>query len=53
MQDFKKFNLKFYDQSLHSKLKIQAVHENTTMQDLIIKACKEYLEKVENTKDKK
>ena len=53
MQDYKKFNLKFYDLSLHTKLKIQAAKENTTMQDLIIRLCKEYLEKVENTKDKK
>jgi len=53
MDEIKRFNLKFYDLSFHTQLKIQAVKENTTMQDLIIKACKEYLEKVENTKDKK
>lgn len=53
MPEYKKFNLKFYDLSLHTKLKIQAAKENTTMQDLIIRLCKEYLEKVENTKDKK
>ena len=49
----KNFNLKFYDLSLHTKLKIQAAKENTTMQDLIIKVCKEYLEKVEKSEDKK
>ena len=53
MDEIKRFNLKFYDLSLHTKLKIQAAKENTTMQDLIIRLCKEYLDKVENTKDKK
>ena len=53
MQENKRLNLKFYDLSLHTKLKIQAAKENTTMQDLIIRLCKEYLEKVEKSKDKK
>lgn len=53
MRKFRRFTLKFYDFSLHTKLKIQAAKEDTTMQDLIIRLCKEYLEKVENTKDKK
>ena len=53
MDEYKRFNLKFYDLTFHTKLKIQAVKENITMQDLIIKACKEYLEKVEKSKEDK
>ena len=49
----KSINLKFYDENLHKAMKMQALKEDSTLQDLIIKACKEYLEKMENKKEKK
>ena len=53
MKEHKRLNIKFYDLSLHTKLKIQAAKENTTMQELIIRLCEEYLEKVEESKNNK
>jgi len=41
-------NLRFYDEALHKRLKLQAVKEETTLQSLIIKACELYLTQVEN-----
>ena len=49
----KSINLKFHDEDLHKAMKMQALKEDSTLQNLIIKACKEYLEKVEKSKDKK
>ena len=41
----KVINLRFYDESLHKEMKLQAVKEDTNLQALIIKACQEYLDR--------
>ena len=38
-------NLRFYDEDLHKEMKFQALEEDTTLQSLVIKACREYLQK--------
>lgn len=47
----KRAHIKFYDKDieLHTEMRLQAVRENTTFQDLVIKACREYLKKTTDT----
>lgn len=42
----KAINLRGVSEELHKRLKLQAVSEGVTMQDLILKAVEEYLKKV-------
>ena len=42
-------NLRFYDEDLHKEMKLQAVKEDTTLQSLVMKACREYLDRVKKS----
>ncbi len=49
----KVMTFKFYDEQLHSNLKMQSLKEQITLQDLVTKACKEYLQNVKLRKKQK
>ena len=47
------FNIRNFPRDLHKKARLQAVREDTTLKDLVIKLLTEYLKKQEQKRAKK